>query len=193
MRRLPSSCARANSAAPRGSELVRRCELPCEPPDRKCARFECELLGVKEDMKIFTTKAINDNGFNPSWDETFEFDVCRPDAALLLFTVWDKDLLSKDDFIGQVTVLADAKMLGLLWLVPLTFLPSIFAVLCCRCCISGCGAAQQSSPRIPVNADQKGRRRVRAAGTRSTERIAHTHAPYRLAVCFVAHHFNLLL
>jgi len=60
------------------------------------------MTGVKEDEKTFVSRTIDDNGFNPEWDETFTFEVSRPDIAVLLFTVWDKDVTSRDDFIGQV-------------------------------------------------------------------------------------------
>jgi len=60
------------------------------------------MTGVKEDEKTFVSRTIDDNGFNPTRDETFTFEVSRPDIAVLLFTVWDKDVTSQDDFIGQV-------------------------------------------------------------------------------------------
>ena len=60
------------------------------------------MTGVKEDENTFVSRTIDDNGFNPEWDETFTFEVSRPDIAVLLFTVWDKDVTSRDDFIGQV-------------------------------------------------------------------------------------------
>lgn len=31
-----------------------------------------------------------DNGFNPFWDETFQFHVSRPSLAFLRFTVYDR-------------------------------------------------------------------------------------------------------
>jgi len=35
----------------------------------------------------YKTKTVDDNGFNPSWNETFHFKVTRPDLALVRFCV----------------------------------------------------------------------------------------------------------
>jgi len=42
------------------------------------------------------TRTINDNGFNPTWNEVFSFDVTNPDIAMLLFTVMDEDVGSQE-------------------------------------------------------------------------------------------------
>lgn len=45
---------------------------------------------------------------NPVWDECFEFNVCidsvRSGDAVLAISVWDKDVLTADDFAGEAFV-----------------------------------------------------------------------------------------
>lgn len=38
------------------------------------------------------TRTINDNGFNPTWNEVFTFEVANPDISMLIFTVYDEDV-----------------------------------------------------------------------------------------------------
>jgi len=62
-----------------------------------------EIKGVPRDNKKCQTRAIDDNGFNPYWDETFVFDIACPELALLNMAVWDKDAM-KSDFIASATL-----------------------------------------------------------------------------------------
>jgi phosphatidylinositol phospholipase C, delta len=70
--------------------------------------------GVKADKKRIQTKTIKNNGFNPVWEplttdkkqpkkkkNVFEFPLTQPELAILLFKVYDEDLLSSNDFIAQ--------------------------------------------------------------------------------------------
>jgi Ca2+-binding EF-hand superfamily protein len=70
-----------------------------------------ELVGVPADAAQHTTKTVDDNGFNPMWDETFVFNTIMPDVALLRFKVMDKDL-DADDFIGQFCCPVDSLAQG---------------------------------------------------------------------------------
>ena len=45
----------------------------------------------------------DDNGFNPYWCETSEFDIGNPDIALLRFAVFDEDYFGDPNFLGQAT------------------------------------------------------------------------------------------
>eukprot|EP00742_Colponemidia_sp_Colp-10_P007340 GILJ01007899.1.p1 GENE.GILJ01007899.1~~GILJ01007899.1.p1 ORF type:complete len:946 (+),score=206.27 GILJ01007899.1:50-2887(+) len=59
------------------------------------------ISGVPEDGKTYTTKTINNNGFNPIWNETFTFVLSMSELDMLSIQVYDKDIMSKDDYIGH--------------------------------------------------------------------------------------------
>ncbi|CAM9357091.1 unnamed protein product [Ectocarpus sp. 6 AP-2014] len=60
--------------------------------------------GLPSDCKkAKSTKVIQDNGFNPIWNEISTFEITMPEVALLMFTVMDKDV-NKDDFIAQTVL-----------------------------------------------------------------------------------------
>ena len=44
-----------------------------------------------------------DNGFNPVWNETCEFDIINPDMALIRFVVQDVDMFGDPNFLGQAS------------------------------------------------------------------------------------------
>lgn len=51
----------------------------------------------------FYLKISADNGFNPIWDESCQFEIANPDYALLRFVVQDEDVFGDNNFIGQAT------------------------------------------------------------------------------------------
>uniref|UniRef100_A0A8C9T815 Phosphoinositide phospholipase C n=1 Tax=Scleropages formosus TaxID=113540 RepID=A0A8C9T815_SCLFO len=63
-----------------------------------------EIYGVPDDKAEKETHHINNNGFNPMWNESFEFTVFVPELALVRFMVEDYDTASHNDFIGQYTL-----------------------------------------------------------------------------------------
>ncbi|KAG2459013.1 PLCD4 phosphodiesterase, partial [Polypterus senegalus] len=63
-----------------------------------------EIHGVPMDQARQETKYIDNNGFNPSWNETLQFTVHVPELALVRFVVEDYDKTSKNDFVGQYTL-----------------------------------------------------------------------------------------
>ena len=65
---------------------------------------EVEICGSEFDSAKVKTKTVNDNGFNPYWDDTFDFQIVNPDLALLRFVVYDVDIFGDSNFIGQYTV-----------------------------------------------------------------------------------------
>ncbi|XP_067386606.1 1-phosphatidylinositol 4,5-bisphosphate phosphodiesterase delta-1 isoform X2 [Emydura macquarii macquarii] len=67
-------------------------------------RVTVEIHGVLRDNSKKQTKVIENNGFNPKWDEEFGFDIDVPDLALVRFVVEDFDVSTKNDFIGQYTI-----------------------------------------------------------------------------------------
>ncbi|NXK01611.1 PLCD4 phosphodiesterase, partial [Herpetotheres cachinnans] len=63
-----------------------------------------EIHGVPADQARQETKYIENNGFNPRWDETLQFQLHVPELALVRFVVEDYDKTSRNDFIGQFTL-----------------------------------------------------------------------------------------
>uniref|UniRef100_A0A8C9YUK3 Phosphoinositide phospholipase C n=1 Tax=Sander lucioperca TaxID=283035 RepID=A0A8C9YUK3_SANLU len=60
-----------------------------------------EIYGVPADNASKETHYINNNGFNPMWNEKFTFDINVPELAMLRLLVEDHDAASANDFIGQ--------------------------------------------------------------------------------------------
>ncbi|KAI4882633.1 hypothetical protein NFI96_004748 [Prochilodus magdalenae] len=63
-----------------------------------------EIHGVLKDQAKQETRYIDNNGFNPTWQETLKFIIHVPELALVRFVVEDHDKTSKNDFIGQYTL-----------------------------------------------------------------------------------------
>uniref|UniRef100_A0A3Q1KI57 Phosphoinositide phospholipase C n=1 Tax=Anabas testudineus TaxID=64144 RepID=A0A3Q1KI57_ANATE len=72
---------------------------------------EVEIIGLPVDCSKQQTRVVNDNGFNPIWEETLVFNVQMPQIALVRFQVWDHDPIGRD-FIGQRTVAFRSMMPG---------------------------------------------------------------------------------
>ncbi|CAN9508727.1 unnamed protein product [Ophioblennius macclurei] len=63
-----------------------------------------EIHGVPIDNDKKKTHHVDNNGFSPRWDCTFNFTVHVPDLALVRFMVEDHDYTSSNDFLGQFTL-----------------------------------------------------------------------------------------
>lgn len=63
-----------------------------------------EIHGAPIDNNKKKTHYVENNGFNPRWDCTFNFTVHVPDLALIRFLVEDHDYTSRNDFLGQFTL-----------------------------------------------------------------------------------------
>ncbi|XP_070770200.1 1-phosphatidylinositol 4,5-bisphosphate phosphodiesterase delta-4 isoform X2 [Enoplosus armatus] len=63
-----------------------------------------EIYGVPQDQAKEETSHINNNGFNPVWNETLNFVIHAPELALVRFVVEDYDKASRNDFMGQFTL-----------------------------------------------------------------------------------------
>ena len=61
------------------------------------------IFGVPSDNAEKRTKPIKDNGFNPIWNEDFEFIVNCPELAFVKFNVRDEDI-GMDQSIGYYTI-----------------------------------------------------------------------------------------
>ncbi|XP_074768068.1 1-phosphatidylinositol 4,5-bisphosphate phosphodiesterase eta-1 isoform X5 [Athene noctua] len=64
---------------------------------------EVELIGLPVDCCKDQTRVVDDNGFNPVWEETLTFTIHMPEIALVRFLVWDHDPIGRD-FVGQRTL-----------------------------------------------------------------------------------------
>jgi phosphatidylinositol phospholipase C delta len=53
--------------------------------------------GIYSDQQIQKTKFIENNGFNPIWNETFIFDILFPQMCLVCFDIYDYDVFTHDD------------------------------------------------------------------------------------------------
>ncbi|XP_039978978.1 1-phosphatidylinositol 4,5-bisphosphate phosphodiesterase delta-3-A-like isoform X2 [Xiphias gladius] len=67
-------------------------------------QVQVEIHGVPIDNNKKKTHYVDNNGFNPRWDCTFNFTVHVPDLALVRFMVEDHDYTSSNDFLGQYTL-----------------------------------------------------------------------------------------
>ena len=65
---------------------------------------EVEICGTDYDTAKFKTKTLTDNGFNPVWDDSFDFQIYNPELAYLRFVVNDVDIFGDSNFIGQYTL-----------------------------------------------------------------------------------------
>uniref|UniRef100_A0A3B5MZG7 Phosphoinositide phospholipase C n=1 Tax=Xiphophorus couchianus TaxID=32473 RepID=A0A3B5MZG7_9TELE len=63
-----------------------------------------EIHGVLMDQAKQETRHIENNGFNPLWNDTLRFTIHTPELALVRFVVEDYDKTSKNDFVGQFTL-----------------------------------------------------------------------------------------
>ncbi|XP_018122576.1 1-phosphatidylinositol 4,5-bisphosphate phosphodiesterase delta-1 isoform X1 [Xenopus laevis] len=70
------------------------------------------ILGVERDKGNKHTQVMKNNGFNPKWNEHFEFEIDVPALALLRIVVEDYDAATRNDFIGQFTVPLTSLKLG---------------------------------------------------------------------------------
>ncbi|WAR03454.1 PLCL2-like protein, partial [Mya arenaria] len=62
-----------------------------------------EIFGIPADCAEERTKTVPHNGYNPVFDESFEFQINLPELALVRFSVLDDDYIG-DEFIGQYTI-----------------------------------------------------------------------------------------
>ncbi|CAF90932.1 unnamed protein product [Tetraodon nigroviridis] len=72
---------------------------------------EVEIIGLPVDCCKEQTRVVDDNGFNPVWEETLSFTLHMAEVVLVRFLVWDHDPIGRD-FIGQRTVAFNSLMPG---------------------------------------------------------------------------------
>lgn len=62
-----------------------------------------EIHGIPADCSERRTRTVIQNGDNPIFDESFEFQINLPELAMVRFVVLDDDFIG-DEFIGQYTI-----------------------------------------------------------------------------------------
>ncbi|PWA15316.1 hypothetical protein CCH79_00008441 [Gambusia affinis] len=62
-----------------------------------------EIHGIPADCSERRTRTVRQNGDNPVFDESFEFQINLPELAMVRFVVLDDDFIG-DEFIGQYTI-----------------------------------------------------------------------------------------
>ncbi|XP_077020205.1 1-phosphatidylinositol 4,5-bisphosphate phosphodiesterase delta-3 isoform X1 [Tamandua tetradactyla] len=63
-----------------------------------------EIHGVPADCARKETGYVLNNGFNPHWGQTLQFQLRAPELVLVRFVVEDYDTTSPNDFVGQFTL-----------------------------------------------------------------------------------------
>eukprot|EP00070_Physeter_catodon_P048803 XP_028355697.1 1-phosphatidylinositol 4,5-bisphosphate phosphodiesterase delta-3 isoform X1 [Physeter catodon] len=63
-----------------------------------------EIHGVPADCACKETNYVLNNGFNPRWGQTLQFQLRVPELVLVRFVVEDYDATSPNDFVGQFTL-----------------------------------------------------------------------------------------
>ncbi|XP_022375689.1 1-phosphatidylinositol 4,5-bisphosphate phosphodiesterase delta-3 isoform X2 [Enhydra lutris kenyoni] len=71
-----------------------------------------EVHGVPADCARKETNYVLNNGFNPRWGQTLQFQLRAPELALVRFVVEDYDVTSPNDFVGQFTLPLDSLKQG---------------------------------------------------------------------------------
>ncbi|XP_059811761.1 1-phosphatidylinositol 4,5-bisphosphate phosphodiesterase delta-3-like [Hypanus sabinus] len=89
-------------------DVITAQQLPKVNKDKKNSIVDplvrVEVHGVPEDNATKKTRHIENNGFNPVWNEALRFTINVPELALIRFLVEDYDSSSSNDFIGQFTL-----------------------------------------------------------------------------------------
>uniref|UniRef100_A0A915HX50 Phosphoinositide phospholipase C n=1 Tax=Romanomermis culicivorax TaxID=13658 RepID=A0A915HX50_ROMCU len=63
-----------------------------------------QIYGFYSDSQKYKTKKIDNNGFNPYWNETCQFKLKYPELAFVRFLVEDYDIASSNDFVGEFSL-----------------------------------------------------------------------------------------
>nr|XP_057922783.1 1-phosphatidylinositol 4,5-bisphosphate phosphodiesterase delta-1b isoform X2 [Doryrhamphus excisus] len=71
-----------------------------------------EVYGVPADTAAKETSTVENNGFNPEWNENFQFDIYVPELALVRFLVEDHDSTSDNEFVAQYTLPLNSLKMG---------------------------------------------------------------------------------
>nr|XP_018666895.1 1-phosphatidylinositol 4,5-bisphosphate phosphodiesterase gamma-1 isoform X2 [Ciona intestinalis] len=86
--------------------------LPKSGRGLACPFIEVEIIGCDYDDGKVKTPKKDDNGLNPTWDNSsstnndssFDFDILVPDTAFLRFTVYDQDMFGDPNFLAMASI-----------------------------------------------------------------------------------------
>ena len=91
-----------------GQQLPQNTELIKDISDPYVA---VKIYGIKADCQEKKTRHIENNGFNPIWNEEFDFVVNCPELAFVKFTVKDEDV-GRDQLIGHYVIRLESMRKG---------------------------------------------------------------------------------
>eukprot|EP00002_Diphylleia_rotans_P018076 TRINITY_DN3501_c0_g1_i2.p1 TRINITY_DN3501_c0_g1~~TRINITY_DN3501_c0_g1_i2.p1 ORF type:complete len:494 (-),score=84.55 TRINITY_DN3501_c0_g1_i2:164-1645(-) len=63
-----------------------------------------QVDGHPQDTFQYKTKYVQDNGYDPKWNERCKINLRRPEEAIFLFEIYDYDVGVNDDFIGYYSI-----------------------------------------------------------------------------------------
>ncbi|XP_031575010.1 inactive phospholipase C-like protein 1 isoform X2 [Actinia tenebrosa] len=117
-----------------------------------------EVHGIPSDVAQERTRTVPHNGFNPLFDETFEFHINLPELALVRFIVQDDDFIG-DAFIGQYTLPMECLLPGYRHIRLLSFTgePLDSATLFVHVTITSFNEAGQKQRKLSLRKSKKGR------------------------------------
>jgi Ca2+-binding EF-hand superfamily protein len=95
------------AASPQGIKLhvtvIRGGGLPSQTQDVIDPYVQVRVVGWRTDTMDTKTRALCDNGLDPTWNETFSFPLLAPEIDFLVIALWDKDVTS-DDLVASYTL-----------------------------------------------------------------------------------------
>ncbi|CAI4222038.1 unnamed protein product [Auanema sp. JU1783] len=80
--------------------------LPKSEPGRDIVDpyVSVQIFGIPADEDKQKTRTIKDNGFNPEWNQSFQFLLRCPEVAIMRICVKDFDSTTTNDFIGEFSI-----------------------------------------------------------------------------------------
>jgi hypothetical protein len=62
--------------------------------------------GLEKDARAFRTRVVRNNGFDPQWNQTFDFPLTASELGIFLIAIYDKrERFAKDRLVSSPTPL----------------------------------------------------------------------------------------
>lgn len=146
----------SDTSFPHGNQVISARQLPKPGGAQKGEIIDpyvmLQMHGVPADCKkAKSTKHVDDNGFNPVWNETSIFEVRRENENKLFFLVLLRKKLKRKSRKGELSISLRPRRLRLSWFAPSHVSPVVLctAMLCVssvpRVVIRPVGAPMKSS------------------------------------------------